>query len=525
MELQQLDLVKKYVNLFVSGHKLIVGCILAAVFAALYFYISTPEIYQSSASIVYQEQQVNPSRFSPHQEMDVREMLNTVSQQVMSRTNLEGMIKDFNLYSGMRAEAPIEDVIARMRERDITVEREGGGNVFSVSYQGRDPETVQKVTNALAAKFIEENLRVRQERANETAAYIQDELRMSRETLHEKEKEMRDYKLKHYNEMPDQRESNMTRLNALQEQLQAVQSNIQNLEQTRLLVSEQLETLKNIESQARAAGGGEAEVAPEGAAAELAEARSRLQEMRSRYTDAHPGVKRMEKRVRQLESEVAAGGAPDTEGAPPDRVAMADRESRAMRIQELTYQLKEIEMDLKAQRQESRNIRSQMKQYQEWIDAAPVREAEWAELTRDYDELKEYHDELVSRSLAAEAAQSLEIRQKGSQFQVVDSAFLPKTPLKGTFLKMLLLAVAGGLAVGAGILAGLDLTDTSFKSVRDIENTLGMTVSCAMPQVLTEPEQRRGRLITLMWYAFFVCCLIAWLAATVYFWRQGDILL
>ena len=59
--------------------------------------------------------------------------------------------------------------------------------MFSVSYKGSDPETVRKVTNELAAKFIEENLRVRSERASETAKYIQEELRMSKETLLEKE--------------------------------------------------------------------------------------------------------------------------------------------------------------------------------------------------------------------------------------------------------------------------------------------------------------------------------------------------
>jgi len=525
MELQQLDLVKKYLNLLVSAHKLIVGCVLLSFFAALYFYINSPEIYQSSASIVYQEQRINPSRFSPDQEVDIREMLNTVSQQVLSRTNLERMIKEFSLYPDMRGNAPIEDVIATMRERDIEVEREGRGNVFSVSFKGRDPQTVQKVTNALAAKFIEENLRVRQERANETASYIQDELRMSRETLHKKEAEMRDYKLEHYNEMPEQREFNMNRLNALQEQLQNIQSNIQSLEQTRLLVSEQLETLQNIQASPDAAAPGDSQTGPEGPAAELADAKSRLQELRTRYTEEHPSVQRMEKRVQQLETALAETDVSDDQSPTIGTRATSDREERAARIQELAYQLKEIELDLKAQRKESQNIRNQIQKYKEWIDAAPVREAEWADLTRDYEELKEYHDELVSQSLSAEAAQSLEVRQKGSQFQVVDSAFLPKTPLKGTFLKILLMAAAAGLVAGSGLIVGLDFTDTSFKSVREIENALNMTVSCAMPRVVTEPEQRRSRSLNLLWYTFFGCFLLAWLAATVYFWNQGDILL
>ena len=116
MELQQLDLIKKYVNLLIAGHKWIVGCVLLAICAALYFYISAPEIYQSSASIVYQEQQINPSEYAPDSRMDMREMLNTVSQQVMSRGNLEAMIDQFNLYPGMRRNAPIPTRLSRRRD-------------------------------------------------------------------------------------------------------------------------------------------------------------------------------------------------------------------------------------------------------------------------------------------------------------------------------------------------------------------------------------------------------------------------
>jgi uncharacterized protein involved in exopolysaccharide biosynthesis len=317
----------------------------------------------------------------------------------------------------------------------------------------------------------------------------------------------------------------MNRLNALQEQLQAVQANIQNLEQTRLLASEQLEILQNMQTSAAAAADAESGGEPAGPAAELAEARARLQELRARYTDAHPGVVRMEKRVQQLKEEMAEFEASSSPEAGQQRMAMAGSDSRESRIQDLTFQLKEIELDLQALRKESRNIRSQIRQYQEWIDAAPVREAEWADLTRDYEELREYHDELVSQSLAAEAAKSLEVRQKGSQFQVVDGAFLPRTPLKGTFLKILMMAVFGGLAVGAGLIVGRDFMDTSFKSAREIETTLSMSIACALPLIVTTPEQRRSRVINILWYAFFAAWFLAWTAAVFYFWQKGDIII
>jgi len=163
---------------------------------------------------------------------------------------------------------------------------------------------------------------------------------------------------------------------------------------------------------------------------DLARALATREELLSKYTAVHPSVKRIEKRIERLESEIAAsGGQVDEEG----EVVVQDA-----RIHELTLQLRGINMDLTALRRQKKDIAGQIETYQQWVDAAPVREAEWSALTRDYQELRDYHDELVSQSLAAEAVESLEQRQKGSRFKIIDPAFLPQMPVKGSFLKIFL---------------------------------------------------------------------------------------
>ncbi|MFP3980724.1 MAG: GumC family protein [Desulfobacterales bacterium] len=522
----QLDILKKYLGLLFSWRKFIVACVLLAVSAGFFFYLQQPEIYRSSASIIYQEQRVNPSRLSPDSEMQMGEMVNTVSQQVMSRKNLEEMISRFNLYQRMHAELPTEEIIERFRENiEVSMER-GRGNVFSVSFTGRDPDRVKQVANALASKFIEENLRFREERARDTAAYIQDELEMAKKRLNEKEAQMRDYRREHYNEMPEQREANVNRLNALQERYNSLQNNIYNVEQTRALVAEQLEVRRNAESRGDAAADADSEDAPAGPVEELAEARSQLQELLTRYKPEHPEVKRLERRIGRLETEVDAMYAAvdsDNDGVQSDEAAAAG--SRDPRIAELAARLGEIDVSLNTMRQEAEKVRRQMEQYQAWIDGAPAVEAEWSALTRDYEELRQYHDELLSRSLAAEAAQNLEVRQKGSQFKVVDSAYLPKVPMKGTFLKILMIAVFVGLAAGAGTVVGLDFVNSSFKDAGDVENYLGLPVACALPLIVTEAEKKRNRIKNILWSGFFMLWFIGLAAAAAYFWQQGEIII
>jgi polysaccharide biosynthesis transport protein len=513
-EKSQLDILNKYINLFISRHKLIIISVLLTVSVGSIVYLKMPKIYQSSASIIYQEQNINPSRLSPDQEMRITEMVNTVTQQVLSRVNLIQLIKEFNLYSVMQKQFPIDDLIVILRDKDIAVNVERQrGNVFSVSFKGEDPQTVMAVTNSLAMKFIEENMRVREERARETATYIQDELRMSKEKLQEKESQMRDYKLIYYNEMPQQRADNMTRLNALQQQFQAIQTNIPNREQTRLLVTEQIEIRKNLQNSdtATESGGGST-------IDELINARNTLKELHTRYTKDHPRVIRLEKRIKQLESDLQMSGTDSSK-------ALSGGFENDSRMQELVLQLKQIDLDLMTLRKESENILSQIKIYQKYLDAAPIREAEWAALSRDYDEQKKYHDTLVAQSLAAEAAESLEARQKGSQFKIVDPAYLPKSPIKGSFLMFLLASIAIGFAAGSGLILGLDFMDTSFKTSHEIENFLKIPVVCALPLIMTESEKKNEKIKDILWYCFFSVWIISLIATMLYLKSQGSIVL
>lgn len=510
-EEQQLDVVKKYLNLFFSKHKLIIGSLLLALSLGLAIYLATPKVYESTASIIYQQQKINPSKLSPDEEKRIDEMVNTVTQQVTSRTSLEKIIQEFNLYPEMREKMPIEDVIGKMRTEHIRISvQRTKGNVFTVSYQGADPRVVMRVTNALASKFIEENLRVREERATETTSYIQDELRMSKESLDKKDALMRDYKLKYYNEMPEQRQSNLERLNALHEQFQATQTNIHTLEQTRLLVSEQVASQR---SRTYSAGN----AAPTGGENNtLAAARLNLQGLLARYTPDHPAVKRAESQVKQLEQE--------QQNNPPPRRTTAVATSGKADTSSFAVQLKEIELNLKTLREESDKILEQIKTYQGWIDATPIREAEWAALTRDYNELRKYYDALLAQSLTAAAAESIEMRQKGSQFKLVDPAYLPEKPMQGNFVKIIMIAVVLGMAGGMGVVLGIDLMDTSFKTVQELENYLHVPVTCALPLIVLESERLQEKKRNWIWYCLYAAWFLLLIIATVVLWARGAII-
>ncbi|MCK9296320.1 MAG: Wzz/FepE/Etk N-terminal domain-containing protein [Desulfobulbaceae bacterium] len=532
MDQEQRQLIKKYLDILMRRKKMIIAFFLLGVVAGLGLYLKTPKVYQCISLIKYERQQVNPNAMSPD---DVRsrtqEVVSTVSQQITSRSSLEALIKEFDLYAEMRASLPMEDVVDMMREKHIEISQERG-DIFKVSYQGGDPKKVLRVTNAIAAKFIEENLRYREERASETSVYIRDELRMAKEGLDKNEAVMRDYKLKYYNEMPAQLANNMTRLSALQEQYQNNQVSAQDLERTKVMVQEQISLRGELLAQQLNSGAGAAPVMPgkqqpTGIFAQIAQLRAELQNLQARYTDKHPEVRRVKKQLQELEAEqkaamqqtgeaaAAAGGAKEAQNEP-----YIDPQ-----IEQLKQQLSNLEYNIERLKQERGEIKKEIEQYQKWVESTPIREAEWAALTRDYEQLHQRYQELVGQSLLAESAQSLEKHQKGSQFKIVDPAHFPEKPFKPDFKKIMLIAVGLGLGIGGGLALGLELVGTSFKDPADVEKYLGIPIVCAVPNIYTEAELKKRKIRQIFWGALLFVCVILIVAATGYFWKQGMIIL
>jgi polysaccharide chain length determinant protein (PEP-CTERM system associated) len=513
MNLEQRRLIKKYLDILLRGKKIIIIFLLLGIAGGLGMYLRMPKIYKCSALIKYQRQSVNPSSMSPDDiRTRTRDVVDTISQQIMSRTSIEGIIKEFDMFTTLRKNIPMEDVVDIMR-RQIHTRLLQGGDVFEVSYQGRSPKKVLKVTNALAAKFIEENLRFRQEKASQTSTYISDELEMAKTALDKKEQLMRDYKLQYYNEMPEQLVNNTNRLIALQDQYQNNQESALELERTRLQVQDQISQRKALSAELSAVTDETTSPSTAGRINDIYQVRLKLQSLQTRYTEKHPEVKRLKKILRELEAQ-------QTDSSGEYTVMEFDPQ-----VEELKQQMRDLEFNINRLNDERKVLEQQIKKYEKWIAAAPVREAEWSALTRDYDQLNAYYERLVTQSLQADSAQSLENQLRGSQFKIIDPAHLPEKPFKPNLMKILLLTVGLGLAAGGGLSFFIESLSTSFKDPTELEDFLNVPVVCAVPTIYLKRELVKRRVIHFALNSILLLAGGAILSVAVYFWKQGMIIL
>ena len=107
-----------------------------------------PDVYRSSTTILVIPQRVPESYVRSTVTASVAERLGAISQQILSRTRLERLIEEFNLYPEERKTMIMEDIVVLMRERDINLSvdsprrrRSDDASNFSVSYESPQPRT------------------------------------------------------------------------------------------------------------------------------------------------------------------------------------------------------------------------------------------------------------------------------------------------------------------------------------------------------------------------------------------------
>lgn len=522
MDSQQRQVANKYLDLFYRRKWFIMIVLMISLPIGLGVYLVTPKEYQAVSLLSYEQQKINPNKMSPDVVTRIRDIVSTLTQIVTSRTNLEKLILDLDLYPEARQRLPMEDIVDSMRQQ-IMIEPSQQGDIFKIAFNYGNPDQVVKVTNTLAAKFIEENLKYREEKATETSAYTSDELAMAKETMDRKENSMRDYKLKHYNEMPEQQVSNVSRLIALQGQYQSNQESIQDLERTLVLIQDQISNRKQVIASERAnafidrsTGRNEEPISPE---MQLEKMKILLEQLTSRYKEMHPDIKRTRNIIASLEKEVAGG-----RGSGKNK-----RKSAAGTVDTLILQLetqyKSVLLSIESLKAEKEQLKLALKEYEQWVAAAPVREAEWSALTREYGQLKRHYDYLVAQNLEARSMLNLERRQKGSQFKIEDPARYPEKPIQPNFARIMGVAAMVGLGIGLGFTLVLDFFDGSFRDPDALEAALAVPLIATIPHIETVAEKRKRNWRNFLTLCLMISGLLLVLALFGFVWFKGYIVI
>jgi uncharacterized protein involved in exopolysaccharide biosynthesis len=146
-------------------------------------------------------------------------------------------------------------------------------------------------------------------------------------------------------------------------------------------------------------------------------------------------------------------------------------------------QLVATDLEIKRLKDEEAKTKAMIGQYQARIENTPVREMAMANLSRDYQNIKDTYQDLLRKSQEAQQAENLERRQKGEQFKVIDPARIPEKPFSPNIPRNLLFGLLLGMGLGFGMAFFREQMDRSFKDAEDLETTLGFKVLANIPKI------------------------------------------
>jgi uncharacterized protein involved in exopolysaccharide biosynthesis len=499
-----------------------------------------PPTYKSMATILIEEQEIPSDLVRSTIASYADQRIETIKQQVMSRTTLWKVVEQYNLYQDLRRSSPAEEVVKRF-VKDIAVEVISADVVdkrtqhptkatiaFTVAYHSRSPELAQKVANELTSLFLGENLKSRERQAQEATAFLQQEAETLARHISQVDDKISEFKQRAKGALPELMALNQQLMNQADRELMDVDQQLRGLEERKSYLEGELATIKPNSPIMSASG------------ERILDSAERLRALRAEYAGArgnlspdHPDIQKMKQEIESLEKET--GMYPEVEEASkqlvdvramlatvserlgqdhPDvvqarrRIAALEQEVGRLRSTAITKkpllrpenpayiniqaQVNSVKSSLEALKTTRVDVKRRLDEYARRLERTPEVEPEYLVLTRDRDTSAQKYQEIRSRLLEAKVSEGLEVQRKGERFSLIDPPSLPEKPDKPNRLAIVLLGCV--LAVGGGIGAGAaaESVDHSIRTPEQLGQLTQMFPLAIVPFMPNEEDLSRA---------------------------------
>ena len=531
-----------------------------------------PPTYRSSATILIQEQEIPVDLVRSTVTSYATQRIQTISQRVMTRSNLMQIIEKYNLYEKERKRKTTEEVLATMREdiglnmidADVVDPRSGrpmsAAIAFTLSYEGQFPDATQKVAGELTSLYLAENLKNRKEKASETVVFLTDEAEKLSLSITEAESKLAEFKQKHSDSLPELAALNFSTLDRTERELDQIDSEARALEERRIFLESQLAQINPLSMMQ--ASTGERILDPESRlksltaeyasltakyseehpdvvkvkreieglkqqtgnasstaekAGQLSTARTELATVQQKYSADHPDVLRLKKVVNELEKQLA--GAERL----PEQNAVIGKPDNPAYIQ-VQSQLDSVKNDINSARERKQKLKGKLAEYEARVAQAPQVERDYLALSREHENAARRYQDLKARQMEAQIGQELENESKGESFQLIDPAQFPERPVKPNRIAITFLSLVFAVACGLGYALVAEALDGTIRGVRSVAVMLTAAPLAVIPEIFVPSDYFRRKRFNKIALGVMLGSFVVVVLTIHFFWSPLDVL-
>jgi len=509
-----------------------------------------PRIYQSSSTILIEEQQIPPDFVRSTVTGFADQRIQSLTQQILSRIKLWEIIQQFNLYPEMKGKLTQEEIIEKMRDSikletisaEIAERPKGRSRVtgtqgitiaFSIAYRGRNPETVQKVAGTLASLYLEQNLKFRGEQAKTTTQFLEAELKELQERIGVLGDKITKFKQEHEGVTPDLYQYNLTTAERLENEVKQLDNVIRATEDRKIYLEGQLATVNP--DTPIIGGTGERVIDPK---TRLRALEVQLADLQAKFSDDHPDIRKVRRetaelkklvgqkggstsmrrqKLTQLKAELAQKQGKYSDEHPDVRklkneIALLEQEPEKESFPKpvtepenpayinLTTQVQATANEIASMQRQRASLKEKVQMYHRRLEQTPTLEQEYLALQRDYNNAHTKHQEVMNKILEARISEGMEEHQKGEKFTIIDPASFPQKPVSPKRWLIILAGLIMSLGTGVGAVALMEHVDHSIKSGDELTRLTGLPVLGSIARIQTrEDVNQRQRKRNLIW--------------------------
>lgn len=461
-----------------------------------------PKIYEASSTVVVEKNTVlKPLMQGVGVSGNIEDRLIDLRSEITSRGVMEKVIKKLGFATGNMDSGQYNPLVEGIKQSvNVTVKgNDRETNMFNISYNGKDPKKAADIVNTIVSVYIDEKMLSRRTDTSEAYDFIQSQLQEYKGKLEESDRQIREFKEKNPNLVPQSETTLLTRLESQQS----------NMIETDIRLKELLRKKENLQKQL--AGEKELTVAfvtREGSPqARLSYLNNQLMLLMAKYTDNYPEVIKIKSEIEELKKQIAH--------AKESRIESSGSETSAMNpiYQQLKEDLAKTDAEIESLKARTAELSKHQQEIQRIFGRMPKEQEEWTKLQRDRNVYQQIYDQLLQKLQNAKVSKEIEFSDKGERYRIVDLATIPLYPVKPDRAMMILFGILLGVASGIGAVLGLEYFDHSFKDEDSIEDNLKLPVLAAIPKIVTEADELSAKRLDLKVFAasgayLFIICLV-----------------
>jgi polysaccharide chain length determinant protein (PEP-CTERM system associated) len=468
-----------------------------------YYARSLVEVYRSEMRILVESPFISEDFVRPTVRTTADDRISSIRQQIASRTFLERIIEQFQIDGyGTRPDFVMEETVRDVRQR-IGIERTSN-DTFTLSFVDRDPKFAQTATKQLGDELIRLNTALRMDKVIVTDQFLDRQLRQAEQELTAQEEKIKQFKMAHLGELPEQASANLNNLSSLNSQLGAAENALQQARYQQKLLDFRVQQSKR----AGALSVGTAEKKENPLAPlmdELAAKRSQRNAILAKYTAKHPDAERVSREILELEQQLKEGQlaldaeknsdvaelTPLGDKSKNSSQAMVDNEQGSTADQGMdafAFEAQTIKGEIQKRENEKQDILAQIRTIQAKLNLTPALEQELSALFREQDNRRQKYSNLQSKKFNSQMSATVETDKKNETYKIIDEANLPVKPVYPNRTQIILLGIGGGFAIGIAAAFGREFMDSTISSEEEAVAVLNLPILA----IISEIPRRKG---------------------------------